>query len=158
MKRLIIIAIVIVLCTAVAFGQPSELMGYWEIPDLGTISPLYRQDLDLRNSQQIVDRANSALYADYGIGHMICDHANSFVGGGNWNINQVKLDSRAYLVLPDRTEEYVCYLVCRADYGELSYTIGRKSILPICETDIACVCCATADASEVYIAMFRLKG
>lgn len=158
MKKLIVVIAVIVICTAVAFGYDSTvIMGYWEIPDLGTISPLYRQNLDTRDAQLIVDRPNSAYYGDYGLAHMICDHANSWVGGGYWNMSKIKLDSRAYLILPDRTEEYICYMVCRADYGELINTINGKGVYPFSETDIICACCATMDASEDYMAFYRFN-
>ena len=86
------------------------------------------------------------------------DHSYSVVGGGVWNIREVKVDSKAYLITEDRTEEYVCYMVCRADAGGVSYMVGGDDIIPHSETEVLCSCCANSDGSEVYVASFKLVG
>lgn len=137
---------------------PDRAYGVWQIPDLNIMIPVYEGNN--QNHQEIIDKDNSACIEKYGAGRMINDHAGSLSinGKGKWRIGDVKPDMVGFLVRPGRTDQYVCTMVCRAERHTHAYVLNGQTLWPRSSTDIACIGCATRDAEEVYIAMFRYKG
>lgn len=136
---------------------PEGAYGVWQIPDLDVVIPLYSGKTS-KQIQDIVDEKNSASFRKYGVGRVIEDHAESKAGSGKWRIGKVRPDMIGFLVLPDKTEKYVCNRVMRAYRQNTCYTCDGLGVYPRSATDILCVCCATRDATEVYIAAFKYKG
>ena len=136
---------------------PNGAYGVWQIPEMDIVIPLY-QGTGSKKTQEIVDRENSASIRKFGAGRLIEDHANSKAGHGVWKIGKVMPDTIGFLVLPDRTEQYICNRVLRAIRYSTCFTCDGVGVYPRSATDILCVCCATADAREVYIAAFKYKG
>ena len=135
---------------------PDGAYGVWQIPDLGIVIPLYKGSGQAK-TQEIVDKENSASIRSWGCGRIIEDHAYSKAGNGKWQIGNVLPDMLGFLVLPDKTEQYVCNRVLRAKRFNTCFTCDGVGVYPRSATDILCVCCATSDATEVYIAAFKYK-
>lgn len=136
---------------------PEGAYGVWQIPELDIVIPLY-QGAGSKKTQEIVDKENSASIRKFGVGRVIEDHADSKAGKGKWRIGNVTPDMVGFLVLPDRTERYICNRVLRAIRYDTCFTCDGVGVYPRSATDILCVCCAKADATEVYIAAFKYKG
>jgi len=136
---------------------PDGAYGVWQIPELDIVIPLYKGG-GLVKTQAIVDKANSASIRQFGAGRVIEDHAESKAGQGRWQIGRVTPDMTGFLVLPDKTEKYICNRVLRAYRHTTCYTCDGVGVYPRSVTDILCVCCATGDATEVYIAAFKYAG
>lgn len=135
---------------------PDGAYGVWQIPDLDIVIPLYKGSGQAK-TQKIVDKENSASIRSWGCGRIIEDHAYSNAGNGKWQIGNVLPDMIGFLVLPDKTEQYVCNRVLRAKRFNTCFTCDGVGVYPRSATDILCVCCATSDATEVYIAAFKYK-
>lgn len=135
---------------------PDGAYGVWQIPDLDIVIPLYKSS-GKANAQKIVDLENSASIRPWGCGRIIEDHAYSKAGNGKWQIRNVLPDMLGFLVLPDKTEQYVCNRVLRAKRFNTCFTCDGVGVYPRSATDILCACCATSDATEVYIAAFKYK-
>ncbi len=140
---------------ASAVKIPDGAVAVWEVSDLGTKTPVYT-DNDGKLANYYVDKPNSAYMSSYlPYGKVILDHQNSNINGCLWNVGKITIDSTARFVTNDKTEEYVCYLVCRAKMtGAACYMIGWNVVKPESENDILCASCASTD--EVYLACFRL--
>ena len=136
---------------------PDGAYGVWQIPDLDIVIPLYKGSSPAK-TQEIVNKENSASIRSWGCGRIIEDHADSKVGNGWWQIGNVLPDMLGFLVLPDKTEQYVCNRVLRAKRFNTCFTCDGVGVYPRSATDILCACCATADAMEDYIAAFKYKG
>ena len=136
---------------------PEGAYGVWQIPELNIVMSLYK-GAGQHKVQEIVDRENSASIRKFGVGQIIEDHVDSKAGRGIWQIGKVVPDMAGFLILPDRTEQYVCNRVVRAKRYNTCFTCDGVGVYPRSATDILCVCCATADATEVYIAAFKYKG
>lgn len=135
---------------------PDGAYGVWQIPELDIVIPLYKGG-GLAKTQAIVDKENSASIRQFGAGRVIEDHAESKAGQGRWQIGRVTPDMAGFLILPDKTEKYICNRVLRAYRHTTCYTCDGVGVYPRSATDILCVCCAKADATEVYIAAFKYK-
>ena len=135
---------------------PDGAYGVWQIPDLDIVIPLYKGSSPTK-TQEIVDKENSASIRSWGCGRIIEDHAYSKSGNGKWQIGNVLPDMLGFLVLPDKTEQYVCNRVLRAKRFSTCFTCDGVGVYPRSATDILCVCCAISDATEVYIAAFKYK-
>ena len=135
---------------------PDGAYGVWQIPELDIIIPLYK-GFGTAKTQEIVDKENSASIRQWGCGRIIEDHTYSKAGNGQWQIGSVTPDMLGFLVLPDKTEQYVCNRVLRAKRFNTCFTCDGVGVYPRSATDILCVCCATSDATEVYIAAFKYK-
>lgn len=136
---------------------PKGAYGVWQIPELDIVIPLY-QGVGPKKTQAIVDKANSASIRKFGVGRIIEDHADSKAGRGLWQIGKVTPDTVGFLVLPNKTERYVCNRVLRVKRYNTCLTCDGVGVYPRSPTDILCACCATADATEDYVAAFKYKG
>ena len=136
---------------------PDGAYGVWQIPDLDIVIPLYKGSGPAK-TQEIVNKENIASIRSWGCGRIIEDHAYSQAGNGQWQIGSVTPDMIGFLVLPDKTEQYVCNRVLRAKRFNTCFTCDGVGVYPRSATDILCACCATADATEDYIAAFKYKG
>lgn len=136
---------------------PEGAYGVWQIPEMDIVIPLY-QGVGAKKTQDIVDKENSASIRKFGVGHIIEDHADSKAGHGIWQIGKVTPDMTGFLVLPNKTERYICNRVQRAKRYTSCFTCDGVGVYPRSATDILCVCCANTDATEVYIAAFKYKG
>ena len=133
---------------------PDGAYGVWQIPELDIAIPVYTS-----GHQATVDADLSAYLATYGIGYVLNDHAESeTMGKGKWCINECKPDMRGFMVRENGTYSYTCIWVCRATRLDHAYVLDGESLYPRRPGDIICASCATADASEVYLALFRLQG
>ena len=160
MRRLISFALaVLFLCGSVLsfadspYTIPDGADGVWRIPKLHVVVPVYSG----RNGQEIVDREYSAHLRQIGIGREIADHAGSEnrMGVKVWYIERVSIGDKAYFELPDRTEEYECYLLCIVDYNTWGLTINGKLVVPYSSTDILCRSCVDDSGKQNYVAMFK---
>ena len=86
---------------------PDGAYGVWQIPELDIVIPLYK-GVGQAKTQAIVDKANSASIRQFGAGRVIEDHAESKAGQGRWQIGRVTPDMVGFLILPDKTEQYIC--------------------------------------------------
>jgi len=136
---------------------PDGACGVWQIPELDISIPLYK-GAGLAKTQAIIDQVNSASIRQFGAGRIIEDHAGSEAGRGHWQIGRITPDTVGFLILPGKTERYICNRVVRAYRLSSCYTVDGVGVYPRSATDILCVGCATSDASEVYIAAFKFKG
>lgn len=137
---------------------PDGAYGVWQIPEIDVSVPVYQTSSG--QAQPIVDRENSAAIYRFYIGREIADHAESVSnnGRGVWRLNEVHVDGAAFLITGEKTEYYRCYMIVRANVNRNSYTAGHFSIYPRSQTDIMCAGCATEDATENYIALYRYIG
>ena len=134
---------------------PKNAYGVFQIPELDIIIPIYSGTT--ATAQDIIDRKYSACIESMRIGYVINDHAESLTKGkGKWCINEVTPDTKAFLVTKDKTISYTCVYVCRAIRQTHAYILDGKEIWPARKGDIFCVSCAEYDASEVYIAEFKM--
>ena len=156
-KRLITILAAItmsVFCIPQKCDIPSGAYGVWQIPERDIIIPVYKG-----GGQKTIDADLSACLDTMGIGYVLNDHADSETQGkGRWNINEIQPDMQAFMVRKDGTFSYTCVWVCRATRLTHAYVVDGDSLYPRRPGDILCVSCATSDAAEVYIALFRLQG
>lgn len=136
---------------------PVGSCGVWQIPELDIVIPLYK-GIGQARTQEIVDKENSASIRQFGAGRIIEDHAESKAGRGLWQIGRIVPDTVGFLVLPNRTEQYICNRVARACRYNTCFTVDGVGFFPRSATDILCVCCANDNATEVYIAAFKYKG
>jgi len=136
---------------------PAGAYGVWQIPELDIMIPLYKGSSKSK-TQEIIDKENSASIRPWGCGRIIEDHADSTAGRGKWQIGKVLPDMLGFLILPDKTEQYVCNRVLRAKRFNTCFTCDGIGVYPRLTTDILCVCCAKDDATEVYIAAFKYEG
>ena len=135
---------------------PEGAYGVWQVPDLDIMIPVY--SATNANAQKIIDDELSATIRKFGAGRIIEDHAESNAGQGRWQIGRVTPDMVGFLILKDKTEQYVCNRVLRAYRHPTCYTCDGVGVYPRSATDILCVCCACDDATEVYIAAFKYAG
>ena len=160
MRKLLTVALCLLLMPLTGFEIPQETkipedaVGIWQVPELGTSSPLYAGE---QIGQEIVDREDSALIRSFGRGRIICDHLDSRVGGGIWNVGEMKVGSTAFLILPDRTLSYRCTAVWIVKDGAYSYTWNGAAVWPAHSTDIMCASCAITEG-ENYLACFEYVG
>lgn len=133
---------------------PDGAYGVWQIPEIETITPLY---YGFENEQAHIDADDSAAIIPFRYGYWIGDHAGSITNGGKgiWEMNKVHVDGTAFMVYPDRTERYVCYMVCRAAATGYGYTLNGFGLYPFSAGDIICGSCANQDGSQVYLAFYR---
>ena len=136
---------------------PVGAVGVWQLPELDISIPLYK-GAGQAKTQAIIDQVNSASIRQFGAGRIIEDHADSAAGRGRWQIGRVIPDTVGFLILPGRTERYICNRVVRAFRHSSCYTVDGVGVYPRAATDILCVGFATSDATEVYIAAFKFKG
>lgn len=137
---------------------PDGAYGVWQVPELNIMIPLYQGNN--ATAQKLVDNENSACIQQFGVGKIINDHAESVStnGKGIWRVNEFLPDTQAFLATKNVTYQYSCKYVCRAYLHTHAYILDGQSIYPRKATDILCCGCATADASEVYIACFKYIG
>ena len=136
---------------------PDGSCGLWESKTIGTKSWLYPSSTNtITQNQKIVDRENCALWWPYGKGHAVIDHAGSYVGGGIWNVQNMKVDDSAVLTLPDGTKKYyTCVGLLRCKRRNSDYAWDGSAFAPIANNDVVCISCATKDGSEVYVAYYK---
>ena len=160
MRRVIslIFAVLFLSASVLAFADspytiPQGADGVWRIPKLHVVVPVYSG----RNGQEIVDAEYSAHIRQIGIGREIADHAGSEnrMGVKVWYMQDVRLGYKAYFELPDRTEEYECYMLCIVDFNTWGLTINGKLLVPYSSTDILCRSCVDETARQNYVALFR---
>ena len=132
---------------------PDNAVGVWECPSINTTTPLYWAE---GTGQSIVDRGNSAAYRWYSNGKAILDHQGSEAGGGHWDVNLIDVGSSAFLILPGKTEQYECVLVCRAEVSG-SVWIYNGHTVRLNAGEIVCACCADTEAKN-YLAIFEFVG
>lgn len=135
---------------------PKDAIGVWHIPSQTLFMPLYAPHKG-KSVQSIVDDKCSAAYQKWGVGHVIVDHANSKHGAARWRVNELKLNDKAYLFLPDEIRRYVCTALYRVKVGS-SYKHGNIAIWPQSSADILCACCTEEGPKENYMAYFRYDG
>lgn len=136
---------------------PKDAYGVWQVPDRGIIIPVYKGTN--ATAQAIIDTDYAASIEKYGVGMILNDHADSKTdGSGLWNVCDFTPDTVGFMVTKDTTYCYTCVFVCRAYRQNTCYIMDGASVYPHRQGDILCVSCATADASEVYIAEFRQTG
>lgn len=163
MRRILsAISAILILCSSVlAFAIESEVefVGIWKVEALGTETPVYdiTKHVRVKDSQEIVDMKNTAYIKDYNLGvcRIICDHLNSQVTGGLWDVSKITVDSKAWLITKDGYEEYVCYMVCKAKNYPTYYKVNGIILNPSEETEIWCSCCSKDGNSWHYVAMFK---
>lgn len=133
---------------------PEGAVGVWRIPQLCVVVPVYAGG---RNGQAVVDAEYSANIRQIGIGREIADHAGSAnrMGVKVWYMQRVSLGDKAYFELPDKTEEYECYLLCIADWHTWGLTINGKLVAPYSSTDILCRSCVDKSGEKNYVAIFK---
>lgn len=133
---------------------PEGAVGVWRIPALCVVVPVYAGG---RNGQAVVDAEYSANIRQIGIGREIADHAGSAnrMGVKVWYMQKVSLGDKAYFELPDKTEEYECYLLCVADFHSWGLTINGKLVAPYSSTDILCRSCVDKSCEKNYVAIFK---
>lgn len=161
MKKFVSILTCAVLLSGVAFADspytiPEGADGVWRIPKLHVVVPVYSG----RNGQEIVDREYSAHISQIGIGRAIADHAGSEnrMGIKVWYMQNVEIGDKAFFELPDRTEEYECYLIAIVDFHSWGLTINGKLVVPYSSTDILCRSCVDDTGEQNYIAIFQRTG
>lgn len=132
---------------------PAGALGVWQIPELDISIPVYRANS--ATAQGVIDEENSATLRQWGVGKIIEDHADSETGRGLWQIGEVKVDMLGFLITEKETRRYVCNRVMRAYRHNTCFTVDGIGVTTRSPTDILCVCCATKDASEVYLAAFK---
>ena len=135
---------------------PPGAYGVWQIPSINVSIPVYQTNTPTTTAAA-VDREDSASIRKWGAGRIIEDHAKSKAGSGRWQIGEVKPDMLGFLITPAGTQRYVCNRVMRAVRHPTCFTVDRVGVTARDVTDILCASCATADASEVYIAAFKLQ-
>ena len=135
-------------------GIPEGAAGVWQVPDLGTRSPIYTST---GVGQDVVDREDAALLRNYGRGRLICDHLGSEVGGGIWDVSEIRVGSAGFLILQDRTLCYRCTAVWIVKDGTYCYTYNGAAIWPAHSTDILCASCAITEGED-YLACFEFTG
>ena len=141
-----------------AIPQPAEIpedaVGVWQVPALGTSSPLY---YGTGNGQDTVDRENAALIRSYGRGRVILDHADSRIQGGIWNVNGMTVGAPAFLIQRDRTRWYTCTAIWKAKQTAYAYWFNNAQIYPLHSADILCASC-TPEPGMVYLAYYSYEG
>lgn len=136
---------------------PKDAYGVWQVPECGIIIPVYKGNN--ATAQAIVDTDYAACIEKFGVGMIINDHADSKTdGSGLWNVCDFMPDTAAFMVTERVTTCYSCVFVCKAYRQNTCYMMDGEPVYPHRATDILCVSCATADASEVYIAEFKMTG
>lgn len=133
---------------------PADAYGVWQIPELCTITPVY---YGAENEQLHIDAEDSAAIMPFRRGYWIGDHAGSVTnnGRGVWEMNKVHVNGVAFMVLPEKTEQYICYMICKAAATGYGYTLDGYGLYPLRSGDIICGSCANADGSQVYLAFYR---
>ena len=132
---------------------PDNAVGVWECPSIGTATPLYWTE---GTGQSIVDAEDSAAFRWYSKGRAILDHQSSEVGRGKWDVNCIDVGSSAFLILPDRTEQYKCVMVCLADVSGNVWLFNGQTVR-LNDNQIVCACCADTEEKN-YLAIFEFVG
>ena len=103
--------------------------------------------------QEVVDAEDSALIRKYGQGKEICDHADSIIGDGVWNVNDMQVGSTAFLITPKSTIHYQCTAIYLCKQRKYDFTYNGKVIQPT-KNDLVCISCAEDDG-WVYLAYYK---
>ena len=166
MRKIVTILLTVLLLTVTVYALPEVYeipmncdipegaYGVWQVPCIGTRTPLY---ISKGTGQNIIDAEDSALYQRYGKGYAIYDHAWSEVGNGCWCVEQMEVGCGAFLCREGKPE--ICY-ECTAIY--LTKQNGtlykcRGSNITIGKNEIMCLSCAEDDG-WVYVAVFEKVG
>ena len=136
---------------------PDGAVGVWHIPSQTLFMPLYAPKPG-KSVQSIVDDKYSAAYQKWGVGLVIVDHAESKHGARRWRVNEINLNDKAYLFLPDEIRRYVCTALYRVKVCGSYYAHGNVKIWPQTSADILCACCTEEGPRENYMAYFRFDG
>ncbi len=134
---------------------PAGSAGIWKCPAMGSESYLYTSAKnDRAHNQTVVDRKDCALWWPYGKGHAIIDHAMSEVGGGIWDVSQVRLGDIATLTTKDKETVYVCIGTALCRIRNNDYAFKGKAYAALAKADVVCLSCAEEDGF-VYAAYFE---
>lgn len=136
---------------------PKDAVGVWHLPAQNMFVPLYSPKIG-KTAQDIVDDKYSAVYMSWGIGHLICDHAESKYGVRKWKVNEWNLNDKAFLFLSHEIRRYVLTALFRVKVEGTRYTHEGQSVFPRQSADIICTCCVEEGAEENYLAYFRFDG
>ena len=141
-----------------AIPQPTEIpdgaVGVWQVPALGTSTPLYTSP---GVGQDVVDQEDAGLIRSFGRGRLILDHADSRIPGGIWNVNGMTVGAPAFLIQKDRTLWYTCTAIWRAKQTAYAYWYNGAQICLQHSKDIMCASC-TPTPGEVYLAYYAYEG
>ena len=167
MKRVFFIIFAVVFLTMTAFALPEvyeipqtvdypvDCWGVWQVPCIGTRSPLYTSD---GLGQDVIDAENSALYQRMGKGYAIYDHAGSELNGGHiWAVEDMQVGCGGFLCREGKGEIcYECTAIYLTEQRGNDYYWHNRAIRP--EQDcLICVSCADEDG-WVYVAYFEYVG
>lgn len=165
MKRTITIILAVLLLSVTVYALPGvyevpapndypvDCWGVWQVPCIGTRSPLYEGK---GIGQDVIDADNSALIRKIGKGYGIFDHAGSEITGHFWNVEEIKPGSGGFLCREGKPEVcYECTAVYLTQQVGNSYYYHGKTIVP--GTGIICVSCADEDG-WCYVAVFEKVG
>lgn len=154
-KRIILLAVSL---AAFAVPQaatiPDGAYGVWQVPSIGTSTPVYESDT--RTGQEVVDKENAALIRERGKGWLVADHADSEVDGGIWNVNEMRVGEPAFLITEDVTYCYECIAICIVRNNGYEYSFMDIAIRPD-KDDVICLSCAL-EAGYEYLAYYDYKG
>ena len=134
---------------------PEDAYGVWQVPSIGTSTPVYLSDT--YTGQEVVDEDNAALIRERGKGWEIGDHADSEVDGGVWNVNEMKVGEPAFLITEDGTYCYTCIGICIVWNNGFDYLLGNVRIKPMQDKDIIALSCTPIDEFE-YLAYYQYTG
>lgn len=167
MKKIIVILLTVLLLTVTVYALPEvyeipmnvdypvDCWGVWQVPCLGTRSPLY--EAQPSGQQDVVDAENSALFQRYGKGYGIYDHAWSEVPGGFWCVEQMQVGCGGFLCREGKPEVcYECTAIYLAEQKANNYRT-RNGNVTLAADEIMCVSCAEEDG-WVYVAVFKKIG
>lgn len=166
MKKVITLILTVLLLSVTAYALPEvyeipmaceyspEAYGVWQVPCIGTRSPLY---FTRGSMQEIIDEENAALIRRYGKGYAIYDHADSYVGLGYWRVDEMQVGCGGFLCREGKPEAvYECTAIYLAEQkGDAYYWHGKK--LAPGENEILCLSCADEDG-WVCVAVFEFIG
>lgn len=167
MKKIVCILLFVLLLTATVYALPSvyeipatvdypvDCWGVWQVPCIGTRSPLYTSP---GVGQDVIDAENSALIYKYGKGYTIIDHSGSEMNGGHiWAVEDMQVGCGAFLCREGKPEKcYECTAIYLAQQNTNGYWYHGKKIVPDANA-IVCVSCADTDG-WVYVAYFEFIG
>lgn len=157
MKRHFNLFFFLIFIISVTESIPEGASGLWKIPDLHICVPIYTGTQ--AEYQDIVDKDDSALFAQYSIAYIIADHACSKTSydTGLWRIDEFNIGTKAYLVKKDGFYLYECYLLAVADTKNYPWrhSINEKILTPFSSTDIVNISCVGQNSKENYVAFFK---
>ena len=167
MKKIIVCVLAALLLAATAYALPESYeipmiceipegaYGVWQVPCLGTRSPLYTS---AGVGQDVVDAEKSALIRRFGKGYAIHDHAGSELGAGHfWNVEDMQVGCAGFLCREGRPEIcYECTAIFLAQRNGSAYKC-RGAKITLKSSEIMCLSC-TEDDGWVYVAVFEKVG